>query len=111
VFSTHDRELIRGYYHDPYSNLPPCLAKRGGNLPPGLQKHLEREGTLPPGLQKRVESFPEALEVRLPRLPDSYRRVVLGVDIMILESSHTTDRGHSAGHPPASKVVRNGPPE
>ena len=85
VFSTHDREVIRGYYHDRYSNLPPGLAKRGGNLPPGLQKHLERDGTLPPGLQKRVEPFPEDLEVRLPRLPDSYRRVVLGVDIMILD--------------------------
>jgi len=85
VFSTRDRELIRGYYHDRYSNLPPGLAKRGGNLPPGLQKHLERDGTLPPGLQKRVEPFPEDLEVRLPRLPDSYRRVVLGVDIMILD--------------------------
>jgi hypothetical protein len=36
-------------------------------------------------LQKRVEPFPEDLEVRLPRLPDSYRRVVLGVDIMILD--------------------------
>jgi hypothetical protein len=85
VFSTHDREVIRGYYHDRYSNLPPGLAKRGGNLPPGLQKHLERDGTLPPGLQKRVEPFPEDLEVRLPRLPDSYRRVVLGVDIIILD--------------------------
>lgn len=85
VFSTHDREVIRGYYHDRYSNLPPGLAKRGGNLPPGLQKHLERDGTLPPGLQKRVEPFPEDLEVRLPRLPDTYRRVVLGVDVMILD--------------------------
>jgi len=85
VFSTHDLGVIRGYYHDRYSNLPPGLAKRGGNLPPGLQKHLERDGTLPPGLQKRVEPFPEDLEVRLPRLPDSYRRVVLGMDIMILD--------------------------
>ena len=85
VFTVHDQEIIRGYYHDQYANLPPGLAKRGGNLPPGLQKHLQRDGTLPPGLQKRVESFPPELEERLPRLPDGYRRVVLGVDILILD--------------------------
>jgi hypothetical protein len=85
VFSVHDQDIIRSYYRDQYSNLPPGLAKRGGNLPPGLQKHLERDGTLPPGLQKRVQPFPDDLERRLPRLPDGYRRVVLGVDIMILD--------------------------
>jgi len=85
VFSTRDRDIIRGYYHDRYSNLPPGLAKRGGNLPPGLQKHLERDGTLPPGLQKRVEPFPAELERRLPPLPGPYSRVTLGVDIMILD--------------------------
>jgi len=85
VFGSRDREIIRNYYHDQYSNLPPGLAKRGGNLPPGLQKHLERDGTLPPGLQKRVQPFPVELERRLPPLPDSYRRVTLGVDILILD--------------------------
>ncbi|HET9839365.1 MAG TPA: hypothetical protein VFR84_14125 [Candidatus Angelobacter sp.] len=85
VFSVHDRDIIRDYYHDQYSNLPPGLAKRGGNLPPGLQKHLERDGTLPPGLQKRVQPFPVELERRLPRLPDTYTRVTLGVDILILD--------------------------
>jgi hypothetical protein len=85
VFSVRDRDTIRSYYQDRNSNLPPGLAKRNGNLPPGLQKHLERDGTLPPGLQKRVQPFPEDLERRLPPLPDTYRRVTLGVDIMILD--------------------------
>src|SRR5579859_1779695 len=85
VFSVRDRDIIRDYYHDQYSNLPPGLAKRGGNLPPGLQKHLERDGTLPPGLQKRIQPFPLELERRLPPLPDTYRRVTLGVDILILD--------------------------
>jgi hypothetical protein len=85
VFSVRDRDTIRGYYQDRNSNLPPGLAKRNGNLPPGLQKHLERDGTLPPGLQKRVQPFPEDLERRLPPLPDTYRRVTLGVDILILD--------------------------
>lgn len=85
VFGSRDRDLIRDYYRDQYSNLPPGLAKRGGNLPPGLQKHLERDGTLPPGLQKRVQPFPDELESRLSPLPDGYRRVTLGVDILILD--------------------------
>lgn len=85
VFSVHDRDTIRGYYQERNSNLPPGLAKRNGNLPPGLQKHLERDGTLPPGLQKRVQPFPEDLERRLSPLPDTYRRVTLGVDILILD--------------------------
>lgn len=85
IFSVRDRDTIRNYYQDRNSNLPPGLAKRNGNLPPGLQKHLERDGTLPPGLQKRVQPFPEDLERRLPPLPDTYRRVTLGVDIMILD--------------------------
>ncbi|HMC30738.1 MAG TPA: hypothetical protein VKL99_07865 [Candidatus Angelobacter sp.] len=85
IFSVHDRSMIRDYYRNANSNLPPGLAKRGGNLPPGLQKHLERDGTLPPGLQKRVQPFPPELERRLPRLPDTYARVTLGVDILILD--------------------------
>jgi hypothetical protein len=85
VFSIHDRDVIRDYYRNANSNLPPGLAKRGGNLPPGLQKHLERDGTLPPGLQKRVQPFPVELERRLPPLPDTYSRVTLGVDILILD--------------------------
>lgn len=84
VFGSRDREIIRDYYRNQYSNLPPGLAKRGGNLPPGLQKHLERDGTLPPGLQKRIQPFPYELERRLPPLPADYRRVTLGVDILIV---------------------------
>ena len=84
-FGIHDREIIRDYFSNQYSNLPPGLAKRGGNLPPGLQKHLERNGTLPPGLQKRVSPFPADLEGRLPRLPSTYRRVILGQAAIILD--------------------------
>ena len=85
VFSTRDREIIRDYYHGHHSSLPPGLAKRDGNLPPGLQKHLERDGTLPPGLQKRLTPFPDDLERGLPRLPSIYRRGTIGVDVVILD--------------------------
>ena len=84
IFTSRDREIIRDYFHGGYSNLPPGLAKRDGNLPPGLQKHLERDGTLPAGLQKRVSPFPVDLERRLPRLPDIYVRGTIGSDVVIL---------------------------
>jgi hypothetical protein len=85
VFTVHDRDVIRDYYQRQNASLPPGLAKRNGNLPPGLQKHLERDGTLPPGLQKRVQPFPQELERRLPPLPETYARVTLGVDVLILD--------------------------
>lgn len=84
-FGGRDREIIRDYFQDQTSNLPPGLAKRGGNLPPGLQKHLERDGTLPPGLQKRIAPFPVELERRLPPLPSSYHRVLIGEIAIILD--------------------------
>ena len=83
AFSSHDREIISGYYANRTSNLPPGLAKRGGNLPPGLEKQLERNGTLPPGLQKRVQPCPVELERRLPPLPPDYRRGVIGAHIVV----------------------------
>jgi hypothetical protein len=85
VFSNHDRDTIRDYYYgDDGRGLPPGLAKRGGNLPPGLQKQLMRNGTLPPGLQKRCQPFPVELERRLPPLPPDYSRVFIGANILIV---------------------------
>ena len=84
VFTSRDRDIIRDYFHDRNSNLPPGLAKRGGDLPPGLQKHLRKNGTLPPGLQKRLTPFPRDLEIRLPRLPDIYRRGMIGDSVVIV---------------------------
>src|SRR5215475_14835072 len=56
-FLPEERRIIESYYRSggPSKGLPPGLAKRGGKLPPGLQKHLEKNGTLPPGLQKRLQ--------------------------------------------------------
>jgi len=85
VFSAHDRDIIHGYYYgDDRRGLPPGLAKRGGDLPPGLQKQLARNGTLPPGLQKRCRPFPEELEHRLAPLPPDYSRVTIGANILIV---------------------------
>ncbi len=84
-FSDRDQELILRYFRTNTANLPPGLAKRGGNLPPGLERHLERNGTLPPGLQKRVEPFPMELSRQLPRLPAGYSRVILGDRALLLD--------------------------
>lgn len=87
-FGAHDREVITRYYETRSSGLPPGLAKRGGNLPPGLEKHLERNGTLPPGLQKKLQPCPVELERELPPLPVEYRRAVIGASIVIV-NRHT----------------------
>lgn len=87
VFSDSDRDILRGCLSgDDYSNLPPGLAKRD-RLPPGLEKQLERNGTLPPGLQKRVQPLPHSCEVRLPRLPRDWERVVLGGRVILLDQT------------------------
>lgn len=58
VFGSRDRDIIRDYYRDQYSDLPPGLAKRGGNLPPGLQKHLERMALCRRGCKRECNRFP-----------------------------------------------------
>ncbi len=83
-FSDRDQRIIHSYFRSNRRNLPPGLAKRNGDLPPGLEKHLRRDGTLPPGLQKRVEPFPEDLDERLPALPRGYSRVFLSGRAIIL---------------------------
>lgn len=88
MFSGRDQQLIRSYYGGS-SGLPPGLAKRGGRLPPGLEKQLRRNGTLPPGLQKRVEPFPAELTRQLPPLPSGYSRVIVAGRALILGRNNT----------------------
>ncbi|MGH7844791.1 MAG: hypothetical protein ACREQW_06445 [Candidatus Binatia bacterium] len=86
TFLPEERRIISEYFtRHKTKGLPPGLAKRGGKLPPGLQKHLERNGTLPPGLQKRLEPIPGDLDRRLPRIPESWTRVILGRDVLLIE--------------------------
>jgi hypothetical protein len=90
IFSENDQDTIRSYYgHSGPRGLPPGLAKRNGNLPPGLEKQMSRNGTLPPGLQKRTEPFPMELTRQLPRLPVGYSRVVVEGRAMIIGSDNT----------------------
>ncbi|WP_127477262.1 hypothetical protein [Sulfurivermis fontis] len=91
AFNEQDRRRIREYYearqrqhtgNKPHKNgLPPGLAKRE-QLPPGLQKQVEKNGTLPPGLQTR--SLPPELERELSPVPPGYVRVEVGADVVLM---------------------------
>src|SRR6266851_4867158 len=74
-FSPRDRRIITD-----------CLVENRSDLPPGLERQLQRNGTLPPGLQKRVQPLPGFCTARLPRLPRDWARVVLGGRIILLGS-------------------------
>jgi len=82
-YKGNDRDVIRGWYGEHESQLPPGLAKKD-RLPPGLEKQLVRRGTLPPGLQKRLQPCPEDLERRLPPPPPDCAHVVIGGHLVLL---------------------------
>ena len=83
-FQEDEIRIILGYFRNT-GDLPPGLAKRD-TLPPGLEKQLRERGTLPPGLQKRLLPLPADLEIRLPKLPKGLIRVVIGVDVVLMDS-------------------------
>ena len=84
-FNDRDRHLIHDYYRKyKHKRVPPGLAKRGGNLPPGLAKR----DRLPPGLQGR--GLPHALESSLSHLPGGYVRRKVGKDIVLMDSRTRT---------------------
>lgn len=83
-FSSHDRGVMRDWYHEHEQGLPPGLAKRD-RLPPGLEKQLRERGTLPPGLQKKIEPAPQDLVRRLPPPPEGCgcRHVIIGGHVVL----------------------------
>jgi hypothetical protein len=87
-FSDHERQVISECFVNDRAGLPPGLAKKD-RLPPGLERHLQRNGTLPPGLQKRVQPLPGSCVARLPRLPRDWSRVVLSGRIILLDPRQT----------------------
>lgn len=88
VFSAHDQDAISRCYSGGRSGLPPGLAKKD-RLPPGLERQLQKNGKLPPGLQKRVQPLSADCQVRLPRLPGGWERVILGDRVMVLDPAQT----------------------
>ena len=79
-----DRDAITRYFRTNTAGLPPGLAKRGDDLPPGLEKQLQKNGKLPPGLEKKLERVPSALERQLSPLPSGYSRRVLGPHLIVV---------------------------
>ncbi|HXF67878.1 MAG TPA: hypothetical protein VNK67_14425 [Burkholderiales bacterium] len=85
-FSDRDRTLIREYFRPRRAagaGYPPGLAQREA-LQPGLQQ-LRGQGRLPPGLRRRP--LPGELEHRLARLPPGYERVLVGGDVLLIQSA------------------------
>jgi hypothetical protein len=87
VFIGEHRDMIRNHYiyYADQGSLPPGLAKRGGNLPPGVEKQLRRNGHLPPGLEKKLYPFPVEVEQRLPPLGPGLMRGVIGGSAIIVD--------------------------
>ena len=81
-FSDRDVHVIREYFRS--DDRGRRMARRDGDLPPGLEKRLYRGGTLPQGLEHRAEPFPGELDRRLDPLPRGYSRVLLSGRAMIL---------------------------
>ncbi len=86
AFGKKDEKTMRDWFgnNQNLQGLPPGLAKRD-DLPPGLQKYLEKNGTLPPGLQKRMQPLPSSLEIKLPKLREGTKRVVVGGNVVLVE--------------------------
>ena len=86
VFEKEQERIIREWFSNPSNlkGLPPGLAKKE-TLPPGLQKQLERNGKLPPGLEKKIQPLPHELEIKLPRLPDGRRRIIIAGNVILLD--------------------------
>jgi hypothetical protein len=86
AFGKDHEKKIRDWFGNQQNlqGLPPGLAKRE-ELPPGLQRHLERNGTLPPGLQKRIQPLPAKLDSQLPKPAPGTRRVVVAGNVVLLE--------------------------
>jgi hypothetical protein len=85
VFTTRDRSIVTDYFSINRASLPPGLAKRD-RLPPGLERQLITRGTLPPGLQRYSAPLPLEINRRLTPLPSGYRRLVVGDDIVVVQT-------------------------
>ena len=88
VFWEGHEDTIRAWFSNKQNlkGLPPGLAKRE-QLPAGLARQLQKNGSLPPGLEKHVHLFPLELGRLLPELPKGVIRVVIGVDILLLDET------------------------
>ena len=85
AFSPKARLVIGEYFREISSRLPPGLRLRNGDLPPGLERQLQRSGRLPNGLEKQIDSFPRELNGRLAPLPRDYTRGLIGGTAVVID--------------------------
>ena len=76
--------IIVEWFRTHQTSLPPGLSKKNA-LPPGLQKQLAKNGSLPPGLEKQFKPLPRELVVLLPPLPANHERVIVGVQVLVVD--------------------------
>ena len=88
AFGKDHKKIIRNWFSDKKNldGLPPGLAKRE-QLPPGLQRQLQKNGTLPPGWQKRFQPLPKALERSLPKPSPGLKRGIIGGNLALVEET------------------------
>lgn len=83
VFTREEQVIVKSWFRDNRTGLPPGLAKRE-KLPPGLERQLRQRGKLPPGLQKKIQPLPPELERKMRVLPTGYRRVVIAGNVILM---------------------------
>jgi hypothetical protein len=83
VFTDHDRRLIHDFYEPRYRKLPPGQVKKG-RLPPGHAWRVRLNQPVHEEAQLRY--LPYALDQRLSRLPPEYVRVIIGTDVVIMNT-------------------------
>ena len=88
VFGEIQETIIRDWISNQKNlgKLPPGLANRD-RLPAGLERQMLRNGSLPPGLEKHLHPLPLDLEHLLPELPEGVVRVIIGVDIVLVDKT------------------------
>jgi hypothetical protein len=77
----HDRHF-HGHYRDDYDRDDDRYEHRR-ELPPGLERQLERNGRLPPGLEMKMHPVPEGACRRMPPLPEGFVRGYYGGHVIV----------------------------
>jgi hypothetical protein len=78
-FSTRDLNVIIGWFKNDETK-----GQRSRSLPPGLARQLREKGQLPRGLA--MKALPPGLSDRLGPVPEGYDRVILGHDVVLINT-------------------------
>lgn len=71
IFSSSEKDAIKGFYSVQSQNLPPGLQKKvakGGSLPPGWQKKVTKGQVIPSDIYRQAEPLPKDIMIQLPPL-------------------------------------------